>query len=125
MLKLWPIMAAACLTACGDMPSVGDYTGRAVGIPQTVPQLSLTELLVGESNAHPGKIWVQATRGATARMVFHSMQSTWAASRPEIEPAYRAAALAYLARDRKDCRLSNPVPHPDYFGMEFDVACAP
>lgn len=126
MRNLVALSALACVAAgCGDLPLQLDYTANPTKIEQAVPAFKITEMLVGESKAHPGKVWVQPSQGKAFGLGMNGDQARWASMRPEIEPAYRAAALSYLARDRSGCELSDPMPHPDTFAFEFTVSCKP
>lgn len=115
---------ALSLAGCGDLPVAMDYTSqKQTVIAADVPQFKLVKLSIFESPKHPGRLWVQPTPAKGLGLALNGYSDQWASMRPEVEPAYRQAALSFLAVRGQQCELSNATPYPTYMAFEFQVTC--
>lgn len=115
---------ALALPACGDLPRHMDYVAqKGTRIDAPIEALGISQLDVYESPRYALRVWVQPTTGRGLALVVNGRQDRWMAMRPEVEPAYRNAAVAFLADKHPACAIGVGSPYPDALAFEFTYNC--
>lgn len=121
--------ALVALSACSGCvgPQLYDYMDYRGGTKAHADVVlngpAITGVDIGESVKFPGRIWVGADIPSRHAMAKAGQIWNFAAMRPEVDPVFQQAALAYLAQTRKGCAIVTTIPNPNNFGMEYAYRC--
>lgn len=122
MHKLVACVAAPLLASCGDLPRTMDYvTNERTRVATNITSLNITALDVYLNPKRPTYVLVQAKNFFGLAM--QGLDTKWAANLPNFEASYRSAALEMLQKGGLKCAVSDAVPMPEQFAIEYKYRC--